>query len=1261
MTGAANKADFNQIPLKYKNVEAFKKAAQTTFNKGRMTLKSKKDLQEGERIILRVKFQTTDQTLQIISEIIQKKAAEEEGQPNTYGIRWINFTEKKLKKFLEKTGAAGGNGEKAESTATMEPPPPPGPPAGPPPPPEPPETAETPAPEETAPPEQEQERQEEAAAQVPPPATGPEPGETPEGPARAPENAPEAESPEEVKGPELPPETEEEAETATTPQPETTEAIPAPPPGPEEEESGPEETPPEQTESAPEGPEEEPSIESPPEAAPEEQPEETVDLSGEEAVPLGDEDEDAAMLGQEAPDQEETAVAPSEKTEGEAQEEPAAPLPPDQPAPSFEDAFASDSGGGGEFDLLSALDENSGERAAPAAAKQETSESPEEAPEEAAPSPEGPEETPPSEAEEADTEAEAGAESEEGAEVEEQTKAPAEEAPQEEAETQSEAEDPESPLLADLEAGAGENDFDLSGVLEEESAASQEEESSPEEKEAASSEENTEHAEEALPEAPAFEDETEEADFEGEATEEADEASSLDVGQQPIELGDESSEVDAGAFDPEEAEGPEETPEPVPEPRRAAPLAGVELTSLSNFLARFSRSVMDPESLEKEDSAVLDSLYEEFKSVMNNRNEIIIHLRSRGTTREFMVGGDVAEPVNLRKALSAEDFDNLSEALVRFFDAKGFTGLQLRRYLNDEAFTSLIRGLAAYDPETQTTEELGASLISEGVFHATPVHESERVVSDPSLDFRVDMTLSRLRGEINRLKYLAEAMQEDPDAVWTLRVEDALKPLSEGKLLADVLLRAEDVVSGQEEIDSSVLAQEMLLATPVDNLADAGRHLCLLYEDLYLKAGKTDDDNAEMEKIQKTLRQASARLVVEDPDAAAQIMGDLYRRGVFTLDELPPELRERMMVEQFVDSFLKDPQKRLEDFENIKKAKDYRAAARRYVLMIAELLRKQRVDEADRIFRTLLEHWKTPSSELPERQEIAGEALKLLSRPDCIKVLVKSLTDPGKQRREKVASILYAAGPDAAGPLIKQLAETEDRNARRLICEILTRLGPDVAEHIKARALDPHVPWYLLRNLVMVLGDMKSDALADELEHFLAHSHHRVREETLVYAAKAMGTSSEPYLVRALKDEDPLVHRRAVRLLSRFPQLSEEAVSGLAELMVKKPQEGPPPEAEQAVELAAKVLSRMGNVSLGGQKSLEDLIIESLEADIAKGFFGKLTGGRSKRTPKMRLALVDALAEVGTRKSRKLLTALAKDKDTAVKESAQKALAKIGA
>jgi HEAT repeat protein len=44
----------------------------------------------------------------------------------------------------------------------------------------------------------------------------------------------------------------------------------------------------------------------------------------------------------------------------------------------------------------------------------------------------------------------------------------------------------------------------------------------------------------------------------------------------------------------------------------------------------------------------------------------------------------------------------------------------------------------------------------------------------------------------------------------------------------------------------------------------------------------------------------------------------------------------------------------------------------------------------------------------------------------------------------------------------------------------------------------------------------------------------------------------------------------------------------------------------------------------------------------------------------MRVAMIEALAKIGTEKSKKLLATLSKDKNKEVKESAQKALAQIG-
>jgi len=67
-----------------------------------------------------------------------------------------------------------------------------------------------------------------------------------------------------------------------------------------------------------------------------------------------------------------------------------------------------------------------------------------------------------------------------------------------------------------------------------------------------------------------------------------------------------------------------------------------------------------------------------------------------------------------------------------------------------------------------------------------------------------------------------------------------------------------------------------------------------------------------------------------------------------------------------------------------------------------------------------------------------------------------------------------------------------------------------------------------------------------------------------------------------------------------------------------------------------------------------------LEADQSRGLLGRLTGGKSFRTPKMRAAMIAALANLGGDKARKAIAGLAKDKDPAVKQAVQEALAKLG-
>ncbi|HUT55030.1 MAG TPA: hypothetical protein VM658_16690 [bacterium] len=1127
MSAPDQKPGFARIALKYKTVEDFAKAARGTFSKGRMTLKSKKDLKESERIILAVAITAPAQNVEIIGEIIQKIDANEEGASHTYGVRWLNFTERKLarlenkaknpepapaEKKPEKNEAAAGPAAEVPPAKPEEPPPPIAPPV---PGPAPlPKSATTAAPETAAPPE----------PALPPEPAAPVPRDAPPapGPAPIPKSAKKTKA----------------AKTTAAPKQIKPEPPPPEPPAPPE--------PPEPV--APAAPPEPP----PPPA----QQKKTEEEADEEYIISNERTENYPSF-----DKEPRVIIPA------------------VPEPAAETPAAPESPG--------AADEE------PVALNPESPETVADTSLDVQPPPSPPDESP------AILESEAGP-------------APGE-AP--------------SPRPAGIEGKDAADFFDTAQPAKPAPAA---DESQPEEVSA--------------PSRPGH-------SF---------------AGPEVVTLEPDEG-VDEEIVGPEEAGG-DAAPESGPEPAAHVlkPFTGDELAALGAFLMKLLRLMLQPDKAYGSDSErSLKSLYEEFKTVMAGRDEILIFVRSSGAVKEYMLAGDVLAPVNLKNALPPEQFDALAIKLVDFFGAKKLAGMHFRRYLTEDAFRQFVGWLGRYNPARSNPEELTAGLIRDGVYHISPVFESDRIKEAGALDFRVDMTLSRMRGDIKRLKLLAEAMmEEDLAPVWTLRVEDAVKALPDGRLRAELMLHADMVVRGQEDITESDLLQEVVFASPVEMLAQAGEYLAGLYEELFQKkeSGLVGPKvEAGLERIQRALRHVTARLTVELPEVGMRIMYGLYKKGAFTLEELPAELREQVMLEQFITFFLEDADKRIADFSAMAELKSYRIAANRYSRMVVELMRRGNVDVADKIFKTLVAHIGGKEQPFAERPRAARQAFAILAAPESLSVLVWSLKSVAKDKRDKLAAMIFAAGPAAAEPLVKMLTQEEDRSLRRLVCEVLTRQGEKVAPFLAGKIKDPESPWYLVRNLIMILGDAKSPLLLEDAPALWAHSHPRVREEWLVYETKTAGVSSEPRIVSALTDPDAVVRRRAVRILCRFPEIGKAALSGLCALVEAKPKKGPSLEEEQAVAEAAELLGKLAARKLPNGKGVEDVLIEALEADAGKGLLGRLTGSKpSLRTTAMRVAIIAALANAGSAKAKKALAALAKDKVKEVKESAQQALAKIG-
>ena len=1155
MAETDKKPEFTKIKLKYPSLDKFAKAARTTFSKGRMTLKSKKDFTEGDRIILAFSIPETPEPVEIISEVIHKAENGSPGESGTYGVRWLNFTERKLEKLLKDptsnvpkappaaTEAAKQTPPQKEKEQRKEPEKKKAPPK-----PQKPEPAKK---EKPAPPQKKQEKKKQKAGEeyiidsspdgdhpsfqdkpeviVPPVSEGEEAGQDDDldldlGPDELEEATPaRPPSPEEdaIPSPEL------EEDVIPAPEPEE-EAIPAPEP---EEDVIPAPEPEKEAPPAPE-PEEDviPAPEPEEDVTPAAPPEDSILDIEEEAMPMGD-DDDVMPMG----DEDVMAVGDDDAMpagDGAEQEEPTAAAPP--PPPPFKRE---------EPEIASLGDPDFGD----------IEDGPGQ-PAEKSGSTGGPPPPPP------------------------KTKGP------------------------DIADGPGYGEPVSESIQEVEEI----------------------------------------------------------LAATPLPEEDEIIEDMASAGAPSEDVLDDEIIEEKYAKTRSKPLTDEELTAFGDFLLKLIRTILQTErAISDEGVGNVKPLFEEFKATMTQRDEIGVYMRSAGSVQEFMLAGDIAEPVNLKLKMPAEQFQDLAMKMVDFFKNKELIGLQFRKYLTGDAFKAFMERMADYSPTVDTTEDLASKLLKEGVFHINPVHASDRI-DVKNLDFRVDTTLARLRGDLKRLELSAEAIMEEPVALWTLRVEDALKALPSGILRAQVLLYGDKLVEGQDLISETDLSQDIVLGTPVEMLSEAAEYLAGLYEEAFARSETDKSDAAAkegLERTRKVLRAVAGRLTVDFPEAAKDVMGGLYKKGVFTLDELPQELREQVMLEQYIDSFLQEPDKRLSDFGAMKSAKDYKISANRYARMVGELMRRKEIETADNIFQTLVSHIK--DKKFPERQKLAREALSVLSNKRSLSGLIKAMSSADKGKRDKIAAMLFAAGPKAADSIIDQLAVEEDRSVRRLQCEILTRMGEKIAPVLKRRALDKEAPWFLVRNMVMILGDVKSAALNENIDWLINHEHPRVREEGLAYAVKITGVETEPMLVRALKDPDARVRARALRILNRFPDVGDAALLGAAEMLRAMPPKDTARDEEQAVAASADLLAKYGGRPLSDGRSIADVLYEVLETETSKGLLGRITGGRSTRTPKMKASLIDALGKTGSTESVKLVQSFAKDKDETVREAAQAAIKKI--
>ena len=292
------------------------------------------------------------------------------------------------------------------------------------------------------------------------------------------------------------------------------------------------------------------------------------------------------------------------------------------------------------------------------------------------------------------------------------------------------------------------------------------------------------------------------------------------------------------------------------------------------------------------------------------------------------------------------------------------------------------------------------------------------------------------------------------------------------------------------------------------------------------------------------------------------------------------------------------------------------------VKLAADSSGKDRIDIVADVFYGLVKREGGIEEKMSKRQYAL--ALRRLCVPRVLKCIVE-LLPRRRENYEQYMAIFMRAEEDGVEALVEALISAPSITDRRIYYDSLLRLRTGVRTLVHMLG-DPR--WFVVRNAIELLGEMRVAEADEELEKMLEHRDDRVRTAAATALAKLGPGVAAKGLRGALRDAPEEVRERAAEAMA---MQRSGSVDSLVRALDK--------EDDNRVQMA--MVTALGQ--LGSPHAVEKLM------DIARTDKGLLN---KRRPTPMRVAAVHALGEVKTSSALAALQTLLRDKEKAVRGAA---------
>lgn len=267
---------------------------------------------------------------------------------------------------------------------------------------------------------------------------------------------------------------------------------------------------------------------------------------------------------------------------------------------------------------------------------------------------------------------------------------------------------------------------------------------------------------------------------------------------------------------------------------------------------------------------------------------------------------------------------------------------------------------------------------------------------------------------------------------------------------------------------------------------------------------------------------------------------------------------------------------------------------------------------------------------------------KIMEHEELFEYLIGKFAAEDEKQSDMALKVLFTMDTlRVVGKLIEILRDNEEMRVRKKVITALERL-PETAKPLVRQHLEkPDQPWYFIRNLVLLTGDMKDDQAIALIAKQLTNEHEQVRKACLTSLIKINNERANQTIAQVLPELDPSSQRM---LFTHFGNARSKAA---LEYMIEQLD---PTLPEKNEPLAVELIAALGKIG-------SDQALPIFKKIIRPGKFSSLFG--SKVSDKITETTLRALGDLGGEDAKEIVQKFVRNNKPDIARAAQLALKKL--